>query len=256
MHNAISKKIYDERNNLFDSFLVSLSLHVGILLAVVYLNISKPIPLKAQEKMIVLSLQSFTNTQVAKEISTSVAVEKPKHTEQSHPKKVLHKEIKKVEKVVETKTLQKSSQEVKKVVKPSEAFTPQQDSTEQVAKETSLKADSSNIHSPKMTKNSPVQKAQMQNIGPEELAHIRLMIENALSYPIIAKKLRLEGVVVVSFSLHTDGFLQNLQIVSSSGSSVLDNKALQTVASLDGEYPHLEKNVDLKLPIAFSLHKS
>ena len=112
------------------------------------------------------------------------------------------------------------------------------------------------MNSPSFKKDLPTNKIQLNDIGKAELAKIRLMIENSLSYPAIAKKLRLEGVVVVSFSLKTDGCLQNLQIVSSSGSSALDNKALQTVSSLDGEYPHLVKNVDLKLPIAFSLHKS
>ena len=109
MRNAISKKIYYNRINLFDSFLVSLSLHVGIFLMIMYLNISHSTPLKAQEKMIVLSLQSFANTQAVKDIPKSASKEKSKHVVQNHQKTAFHKEIKKIEKAVETKTLQKIS---------------------------------------------------------------------------------------------------------------------------------------------------
>ena len=256
MQNVMSKKIYIDGKNLLKSFLLSLSLHAAILAVVVYSSVSKPIPLKAEEKTIMISLQDYVPAEVKKKTLKKASVEKPKRALKKIKQKPMPKETKKVQNVTEAKKFQKSPSVTNPVAESSEAFTPQQVHTDPVAKETVIKADSSNRHSPSMTKDLPAQKTQLQNIGKEELALIRLMIENSLSYPAIAKKLKIEGVVVVSFSLKTDGYLQNLQIVSSSGSSALDNKALQTVSSLDGEYPHLEKKVDLKLPIAFSLNKS
>ncbi|MDD5051338.1 MAG: TonB family protein [Sulfuricurvum sp.] len=107
----------------------------------------------------------------------------------------------------------------------------------------------------------PAQQAndlQKPNVSSDEvngatLGRIRIMIENALTYPSIARKLRLEGTVVVTFMLKPDGFVEKVEILSTSGSSLLDTKARQTVIDLSGEFPTLPKTVFLKIPIAFSL---
>ena len=93
-------------------------------------------------------------------------------------------------------------------------------------------------------------------IGGAALGHIRAMIENAITYPSIARKLRLEGVVLVTFILKSDGTVEAAHVKSSSGSNVLDDKAIQTILSLSGDYPILGKTVELSIPIAFNLHKS
>ena len=82
------------------------------------------------------------------------------------------------------------------------------------------------------------------------------MIENAITYPAIARKLRVEGVVLVTFTLKPDGTVETAHVKSTSGSSVLDTKAIQTILSLSGDYPKLGKTVELSIPIAFSLTKS
>ncbi len=262
MNNVISKKIYIKRNDFLKlkSFLLSLFIHATILAIVLYSNISEPTPLSAEEKTVVISLASYMKTDVQqKMISKPVQkVEKYRVVKvQKKLKKVKKAEkSKEVKKVIKTKTPEKIAQKRKEIAQSSEAFTPQQSNVESVTKEDSLQATSSHLISPSTNKALPTKKAQLNDIGKKELAQIRWMIENSLSYPAIAKKLKIEGVVVVSFSLKQDGYLENIHIVSSSGSSTLDKKALQTVSSLDGEYPHLEKKVDLKIPIAFSLKKS
>ncbi len=82
------------------------------------------------------------------------------------------------------------------------------------------------------------------------------MIENAITYPSIARKLRLEGVVLVTFILKSDGTVDEAQVKSTSGSNLLDTKAIQTILSLSGDYPSLGKTVELSIPIAFHLKKS
>jgi protein TonB len=79
------------------------------------------------------------------------------------------------------------------------------------------------------------------------------MIENSLTYPAIARRLRLQGTVVVSFILKTSGLVEKVEIVMSSGSAMLDSRALQTVLALNGDYPALTETAFLKVPITFSL---
>ena len=245
---VISEKIYCKKEFLkLKSFLLSLLLHVALVSIVFYSNLSQSIPLHADEKIVVISLTNYVHRK-------SAASKNPVVQTKRRAKVLKHKKLKSVKKTVIVKTPEKILSKLKP--RPSEAFTPQQSNAEPTPKEDSLKTSSSYITSPSFTKELPTSSAQLCQIGNEELAQIRLMIENSLRYPSIAKKLKIEGVVVVSFSLNTDGYLENIHIVSSSGSSALDKKALQTVSSLDGEYPHLEKKVDLRIPIAFSLKKS
>ena len=79
------------------------------------------------------------------------------------------------------------------------------------------------------------------------------MIENALTYPAIARRLRLEGTAVVSFILRPNGLVEKAEIATTSGSTLLDAKALQTVLGLSGEYPTLTRTAFLKIPITFTL---
>jgi protein TonB len=259
--NVISQKIYREDKILkLKSFLFSLGLHCAIFIAFWNLGstkVAKPILLDAQEKTIQISLANMlpSHTVAQKNIIKQEKIVQT-HKVQTQIKPIF-RENTQVVKTVQTQTPQKSEPLVTKAVPSSEALAPQPLSNiEHNINTPHGEASFSKImNSPSLSKDPP-KKAQQYDIGKEQLARIRTMIENALCYPAIAKKLRLEGVVTVSFSLRSNGYVENIQMISSSGSSVLDKKALETVLSLNGEYPHLEKKVDLSLPISFSLHKS
>jgi len=108
----------------------------------------------------------------------------------------------------------------------------------------------------RQTNELPKPNVSSEDINGATLGRIRAMIENSLTYPSIARKLRLEGTVVVSFILKSNGLVEKAEILTSSGSNLLDTKAIQTVLALSGEYPSLSKTAYLKIPIVFSLSKS
>ncbi|WP_416768665.1 TonB family protein [Sulfurimonas sp. ST-25] len=94
--------------------------------------------------------------------------------------------------------------------------------------------------------------------GPDAtvLGQIRAMIESAIAYPAAARRLRLEGVVTLSFKLASNGTVAAAEILRSSGSTILDRKALQTLWDLSGDFPSLESLTHLTIPITFSLSHS
>ncbi|MHC3993316.1 energy transducer TonB [Thiomicrolovo sp. ZZH C-3] len=94
--------------------------------------------------------------------------------------------------------------------------------------------------------------------GPDAtvLGQIRAMIESAIAYPAAARRLRLEGVVTLSFKLASDGTVAAAEVLRSSGSTILDRKALQTLWDLSGDFPSLESLTHLTIPITFSLSHS
>lgn len=119
-----------------------------------------------------------------------------------------------------------------------------------------LLADSPILATPVVTNELPRTNVSQSDINGATLGRIRALIENSVTYPSIARKLRLEGTVIVSFVLKPDGFIEKAEILASSGSPLLDTKAVQTVLELSGEYPALPKTAYLKIPISFSLTKS
>ena len=241
---VISQKTQQERLNKLKAFAISLVLHLLLLALIIDMADKHLFFDKKQNETIqtstVISLSSYTITPnlVPKK---SQVIQQPKRVEIKKEVKKVIKETK-VVKPIEEKTLQETQQK-QAVVESLEAFTPQIPHTEQ--------KDHPIQKQELAPQNSPLSKQKLS-----QLALIRSLIQNALRYPTIAKKLRIEGVVLVSFSLSTTGRISNLQLVQSSSSSVLDKRALQTVSSLDGEFPQLDKKVDLKIPIAFSLQQS
>lgn len=66
--------------------------------------------------------------------------------------------------------------------------------------------------------------------GPSSvLAQIRARIEHAKRYPLMARRMNMEGVSFVRFEIDGDGRPQGLSLKSSSGFSVLDQEALATI---------------------------
>ncbi|MFT7860080.1 MAG: energy transducer TonB [Sulfurimonas sp.] len=261
---VISQSTQQDKFLKLKAFTVSLSLHLLLFGSMVQLareHFTTPAQeVKKEEKRTQISLSAY-KVFTPKPAKIKKEIVKPQPKKVVKKKKIIKKEIKKVKKIVkqEPKKIVKAKKIVKKKVKPieektlqktqqkqavvasSEAFTPQIPHTEQV----------------KVTKKElALQNSPLSDSKNSQLALIRSLIQNALKYPAIAKRLHLEGVVTVSFSLSTTGEVSNLQLIQSSNSSVLDKRALQTVSSLDGEFPHLDKKVDLKIPIAFSLQHS
>jgi protein TonB len=74
----------------------------------------------------------------------------------------------------------------------------------------------------------------MDNPWFEEL---RIAVENQRVYSAKAARYKLRGIVVVGFTVLADGEITNIAVYGSSGSKILDNFALQTIASLGAFKP-------------------
>jgi protein TonB len=89
------------------------------------------------------------------------------------------------------------------------------------------------------------------------LALCRRLIENNKTYPLMARKGRIEGAVLVRCVLERTGALKSSGVSKSSGSVLLDNAALRAVLSV-GRFPPLPPELPgpelvLDIPITFRL---
>ena len=81
---------------------------------------------------------------------------------------------------------------------------------------------------------------------------IRAAIERAKSYPPLARKRGLEGTATTEFTINGRGSPENIRIVRSSGSDVLDNAAKNTVLRAS-PFPQVSGSVEV--PITFRIEK-
>jgi len=80
---------------------------------------------------------------------------------------------------------------------------------------------------------------------------IRGSIERVKTYPFLARKMGIEGAVHISFRINPDGEPQNLKILKSSGSDILDTATMDIVKKA-APFPYVESIIEV--PIVFRLN--
>jgi protein TonB len=105
---------------------------------------------------------------------------------------------------------------------------------------------------------TPARKGDSQGTGgsgarnPDVIGTIRAAIERAKSYPPLAKKRGVEGTATTEFTIDSKGHPENIRIVRSSGSDILDNAAKNTVVRAS-PFPLVRGSIEV--PITFRLNR-
>ncbi|MEJ2314808.1 MAG: energy transducer TonB [Nitrospirota bacterium] len=84
----------------------------------------------------------------------------------------------------------------------------------------------------------------------EALARIRRAIERELTYPPLARRRRLEGTVLAGFAIDEGGAPRDIEIVRSSGYSVLDDEVVEIIRRA-APFPYIPERVEV--PVSFRL---
>lgn len=92
------------------------------------------------------------------------------------------------------------------------------------------------------------------DISDEFLATILRLINKNISYPRIARKFHMEGVVKLRFSVLHGGQLGSVQLVGSSGYEVLNKAAITTLKNAAKSFPSPRSEVVLEVPVQYILH--
>lgn len=85
------------------------------------------------------------------------------------------------------------------------------------------------------------------------LVAIKSAIDKALIYPRKAQMLRQEGTAVVQFTYTKSGNLKGLRLLKSTGIKELDEAAMRTIVRASANFPSVEQNYTLRLPITFDI---
>jgi len=90
------------------------------------------------------------------------------------------------------------------------------------------------------------------------LFYVRDKLQENLSYPLMAKRLQIEGTVIVRFVIEKDGSVNEntIKIVKSSGSKILDRQAIITVKNSIPFKPPPEGRIIIEIPVVFEIIRS
>lgn len=219
------------------SFFFSLSIHVIVFALIIFMWKNYDATEKIEQEKVCLKLCNVETPQKQPEVKEphpiqNIPQENPKKSQEL--KKPVPKEIIKTEMKPMEKMLQNEEQNIPQEIPVTDKI---------------------------ITKDNVVQKEEVQQKpeAPQEkytqlnTQKIAQLIQENLFYPISARRKGISGLVVIKFSLNIDAKISNIEIVESS-SEVLSRAAIQTIEELSGKFPKPEKEVNLSIPINYSLN--
>lgn len=171
-----------------------------------------------------------------------------------------------VKELVEEKIIQKPIEEKKVVEKPTEKKI-EKKKEQVVKKETPKKQEEKTAHKEvvekvleKVVENQPiseivenkiVQKDIQKEYIDNNLALIRTLINENINYPAKAKKLSIEGIVVVKFKISENGSVEDIVVLE--GHRFLQNATIEAIEEASKKFPKTNKSIEIQIPIVYKL---
>lgn len=231
-----------------NSFVITSFIYAFVAVAIFYFYNNSNIIIEKPKAPKTISLNHIELKQ-----ETPNALEKPILEEKKElVKEEIKKEIIKPEPVVK-------KQEPKKEIKK-ELVKKQEPKSEQIAKQEPTQEVQKTQET--VTKNEVVaQKEEVKSIEKvvdEEkvyldkyLVEIRNLINQNVKYPIRARKLSIEGVVVAKFKLEKDGTVHNITILK--GHDFLQNSTIEAIEQASKSFPKTPKSIEIQISIEYKL---
>ncbi|ADG93508.1 TonB family protein [Arcobacter nitrofigilis DSM 7299] len=212
----------------FYSFFLTSFLYGLVFTGVLYSYDSLVIKNKIKEKTINLNFVSLVEQEKIVKKEPFVKQEPPK--KEVEQKKISKKIIKK--KVLKKQTIKKVDK--KKIITKK----PEKKVKEVVKKEQEFIQKS-------------VKKTYEQDFLNENLKKIVILIQKNIKYPKRAKRLNIQGKVMVKFKILTNGEIREIESIS--GHSLLIKSSIEAIEKASKEFPKVKKEIVIKVPIQYTL---
>ena len=233
----------------FSSFLIASLIYsfFGFTIFYFYKNSKVEIEEKKSIQRISLNhteLKEESKKEDVKELVDENTIQKP-----IEEKKV--EEVKEIKKVIEKpviKPIEKKVEKKKEQVVKKETSKKQEEKTNQkeVAKEIVENQPKSEI-----VENKVVQKDIQKEYIDNNLALIRTLINENINYPAKARKLSIEGIVVVKFKISENGSVEDIVVLE--GHRFLQNATIEAIEEASKKFPKTNKSIEIQIPIVYKL---
>ena len=232
-------------NRYFSSFFIAFFFYTILLFCIFYFILNNEIIIKKTEEAKLISLNHI---ELVPEIKQEVVkIEEQKKEIEKEIEKVVEKSVeipkpviqKKIEKLKEEKVIEKKSVE-KQEFKPIKEVEKVVDNT--VVEKTKTEE--------KQLEVKPIIDDKKDYLD-KHLAQIRELINKNVKYPSKAKKLSIEGIVIVKFKILEDGTVQNIEIIQ--GDKFLQTSTIEAIEEASKNFPKTNQNIEIQVPIEYKL---
>jgi TonB family protein len=231
-------------NRYLNSFFIALTCYVLFGIAIFYILSNNEI-IKIQEENKTISLNHI---ELKPEVQTEQK-ELPKEEilpkeEKKEIKKVVEKPIEKpkpiIEKKVENKVVKEKALEKKEIV----------ESTKQTVEDTQKQVTTTTSEIQTQTLSKPVVDEKKEYLD-KYLSQIRDLINQNVKYPPKAKKLSIEGIVIVKFKITQNGDVEDITIID--GHKFLQDATISAIEEASKNFPKTNKSIEIQIPIEYKL---
>lgn len=189
----------------------------------------------------------YKNSKVEIEEKKSIQKISLNHIElKEEPKKEYVKELVE-EKIIQKPTEKKIEKTKEQVVKKE---TPKKQEEKTIQKEV-IKEVVENQPKSEIVENKVVQKDIQKEYIDNNLALIRTLINENINYPAKAKKLSIEGIVVVKFKISENGSVEDIVVLE--GHRFLQNATIEAIEEASKKFPKTNKSIEIQIPIVYKL---
>ncbi len=232
-------------NRYFSSFFIAFFFYTILLFCIFYFILNNEIIIKKTEEAKLISLNHIElvpeiKQEVVKIEEQKKEIEKIVEKSVEIPKPIIQKKIEKLkeEKVIEKKSVEK--QEFKPI--------------KEVEKEVEKVVDNTVVEKTKTEEKQLEVKPiidDKKDYLDKHLAQIRELINKNVKYPSKAKKLSIEGIVIVKFKILEDGTVQNIEIIQ--GDKFLQTSTIEAIEEASKNFPKTNQNIEIQVPIEYKL---
>lgn len=235
----------------FSSFFISLSFYALFGFGIYYLYSNNKIEIFEKPK----KLQIISLNQIELKPQINEIVEEQKVQKDIQEEKIIKKE----EPIIQEKIAEIKKPIVKKEIK-------QKVEKEQIKKtieaknelKSELKDEASKPIKNDIVKEQTIQKDIQIPIVDEKkvyldthLVQIRNLINKNVHYPTRARKLSIEGIVIVKFRINKDGTIENITILE--GHKFLQNATIEAIQEASKSFPKTNETIEIQIPIEYKL---
>ena len=222
-------------NRYFSSFFIAFFFYSILLFCIFYFILNNEIIIKKTEEAKLISLNHIElvpeiKQEVVKIEEQKKEIEKIVEKSVEIPKPIIQKKIEKLKEENVEKQEFKPIKEVEKVV----------DNT--VVEKTKTEE--------KQVEVKPIIDDKKDYLD-KHLAQIRELINKNVKYPSKAKKLSIEGIVIVKFKILEDGTVQNIEIIQ--GDKFLQTSTIEAIEEASKNFPKTNQNIEIQVPIEYKL---
>lgn len=192
------------------------------------------------------------------ETSFALAMKQFVEASPTPPKNVIKQEaIKPITKPIEKKKTKETikKEEVKKIVE-NPPILPKEALKQEVEKVVQTPPTPSQQLTQQVAQNPNPKTMQVLNYGKDNhplLGEMRSAIEAVKEYPRQARRMRIQGVVMIEFLWKEEQSLAYAKVIKSSGYKILDENALATIKKAALNFPASKSDLKITMPIAYTL---